>query len=87
MPIFDRGEVIAVLRTRLPENISRREPEGYLLCLNVPAAGQIYLVKMTLAPKKWCTKNRRKQEESTLAAIFGALKNQEEERCPISVNR
>ncbi len=52
MPIFDRGEVIAVLRTRLPENISRREPEGYLLCLNVPAAGQIYLVKMALAPKK-----------------------------------
>ena len=38
IPIFDRGEVIAVLRTRLPENISRREPEGYLLCLNVPVA-------------------------------------------------
>ncbi len=24
--------------TRLSENISRREPEGYLLCLNVPVA-------------------------------------------------
>ncbi len=23
---------------RLSENISRREPEGYLLCLNVPVA-------------------------------------------------
>ena len=24
--------------TRLSENISKREPEGYLLCLNVPVA-------------------------------------------------
>ena len=24
--------------TRLSENISRREPEGYLICLNVPVA-------------------------------------------------
>ena len=24
--------------TRLSENLSRREPEGYLLCLNVPVA-------------------------------------------------
>ena len=24
--------------TRLSENISRREPEGYLFCLNVPVA-------------------------------------------------
>ena len=24
--------------TRLSENISRRDPEGYLLCLNVPVA-------------------------------------------------
>ena len=24
--------------TRLTENISRRDPEGYLLCLNVPVA-------------------------------------------------
>ena len=24
--------------TRLSDNISRREPEGYLICLNVPVA-------------------------------------------------
>ena len=24
--------------TRLSENISKREPEGYLICLNVPVA-------------------------------------------------
>ncbi len=34
----DGGESVLYYGTRLSENISRREPEGYLLCLNVPVA-------------------------------------------------
>lgn len=35
---FDWGDDVHYYGTRLSENISRREPEGYLLCLNVPVA-------------------------------------------------
>ena len=40
--------------TRLSENISRREPEGYLLCLNVPVARtgpQDYLPEELVLPR------------------------------------
>ena len=39
--------------TRLSENLSRREPEGYLLCLNVPVARtgvQEYLPVLDVSP-------------------------------------
>ena len=37
-PLFDWGNAMVYFGTRLSENISRREPEGYLICLNVPVA-------------------------------------------------
>ncbi len=38
MPVFEWRLRMHYYGTRLSENISRREPEGYLLCLNVPVA-------------------------------------------------
>ena len=38
MKFFVRGDAVVYFGTRLSENISRREPEGYLICLNVSVA-------------------------------------------------
>ena len=53
--------------TRLSENLSRREPEGYLLCLNVPVARsgtQEYLPsELGLSPGPGLVSVRRPEEE------------------------
>ena len=65
--------------TRLSENISRREPEGYLLCLNVPVARtgtQEYLPEeLGLPPGSSFIPVRRPEEEvfspKTMASFEG----------------
>jgi len=65
--------------TRLSENISRREPEGYLLCLNVPVARtgiQEYLPEeLGLAPGPGTVEVFRPEEEvfspATVASFEG----------------
>ena len=54
--------------TRLSENISRREPEGYLLCLNVPVARTG--VQEYLAEELWLTGNSGSPPAGRLVSVF-----------------
>ena len=64
---------------RLSENISRREPEGYLLCLNVPVARtgtQDYLPEeLGLASGPGFISVYRPEEEQLRALVVDAMQN------------
>ena len=54
--------------TRLSDNISRRDPEGYLLCLNVPVARTG--VQEYLPDELGLTGNEQLSVSSTLLFLF-----------------
>ena len=62
--------------TKLTENISRREPEGYLLCLNVPVARtgmQEYLPEELGLPACSGTVPVHRPEEEVFAMVLPTL--------------